>query len=53
MGSRFLTGTAEVTKVYIYIQLIRVGNKNMNKEHAASPCLPDKRGNPHESQQVI
>lgn len=34
MGDIFLTGTAEVTKMYIYIQLISIGNKSiMKKEH--------------------
>lgn len=37
MGDIFLTGKAKATKMYIYIQLIKVGNKSvMNKEHDAS-----------------
>lgn len=52
MGNIFLTGTAKVTKTYIYIQPIKGENKNMNKEHNASNFLPDKRRDPRESQQV-
>lgn len=44
MRDIFLTGTANITKMYIYIQLIKVGNKSiMNKEHDASH-FPLKKG---------
>lgn len=37
MGDICLTGTAKVTKMYIYIQLIKVENISiMNREHDAS-----------------
>lgn len=37
MEDIFVTGIAKVTKMYIYIQLITVGNKSiMNKECDAS-----------------
>lgn len=53
MGDIFLTGIANITKLYIYIQLIKVGNKSiMNKEHDASHFSSDKRRQSCELQQV-
>lgn len=44
-GRYISNGTAKVTKMYIYIQLIKVGNKSiMNKKHDAShfPCQKER-----------
>lgn len=41
----FLTGTTKVTKMYSYIQLVKVGNKSItNKEHDGSHFPLKKEG---------
>lgn len=53
MGDVFLTGTTNITKMYTYIQLIKVGNKSiMNKEYDASHFFPEKGRHWCELQQV-
>lgn len=45
MGDKFLTATAKVTKMYIYIQLIKAGKRIiLNKEQDASISLGQKEG---------